>query len=115
MTDTAQVLRALSQKRGSREVIKKGSPEWQERHEQRLAIMREKFQRNPPRLKFTKRSYGKGTRPQDALTPQQLAHAIRIAAKMAAENRDPNPLFIEALETAATFFDEIVENEKPST
>jgi len=39
------------------------------------------------------------------LTPATLAHAIRIAAKMAREAPQSNPLFVEALEVAATHFD----------
>lgn len=92
-------------------MVKKGSSEWLARHEQRLAVMREAFGRKRLRERRVNRAI---TRPRE-LTPQQLAHAIRIAAKMAVQGRTPNPLFIEALEKAATFFDAVAESEKPST
>jgi len=101
--------------------LKKGTPEWQARHEGRLAIMREKFRRDPLRSRATviKRPITVETvisrHPSRVLSPQELAHAIRIAAKMASEGREPNPLFIEALEIAATYFDEVSKAEKHLT
>lgn len=86
----------------------KGSPAWRARHEQRLAVMRAHFGRK----RLQERRVNRTIKRPHSQTPQQLAHAIRIAAKMAAQDRQPNPLFIEALEEAATFFDAIVESEK---
>jgi hypothetical protein len=77
-----------------------------------LEAMREKFKRNPPRTKehvltreriVTERQVIK---PKD-LTAQQLGHAIRIAARDAKERPNYNPLLVEALEIAATYFDDI--------
>jgi hypothetical protein len=77
-----------------------------------LAAMREKFRRNPPRTKehvltrqrtVTEREVVK----PKTLTSRDLAHAIRLAARDAKERPNHNPLFVEALEIAATYFDEL--------
>lgn len=98
-------------------MIKKGSPEWLALHEQRLAIMRAKFHQERLWLRQTaRRGRRRKYSPRDALTPRGLAHAIRIAAKMARDERPThNPAFVEALEVAATFFDDIDTAEQPST
>jgi hypothetical protein len=41
------------------------------------------------------------------LTTATLARAIRIAAEIAKKEQNPNPLFIETLEVAATYFDDL--------
>jgi hypothetical protein len=76
------------------------SPAGRARREADLERMRERFSRYPthrqavtPKAKF--------------LTARELAHAIRIAIKDAKQRVDHNPLYVEALEIAASYFDEI--------
>lgn len=49
------------------------------------------------------------------LTPTILAQAIRIAAKTAEGEPNPNPLYIEALEVAAAHFDALAAAKKRSS
>jgi hypothetical protein len=75
--------------------------------------MRRKWQRDPPR------SEKKVVLEQQMVTvkrvikahnwtPGEIAHAIRIAVKEAqGQRREPNPAFIEALEIAASYFDDL--------
>lgn len=77
-----------------------------------LALMREKFRREPPRsrrrvlVEALKLKEHKALRPQ-SWKPKELAHAIRITSKMAAQEKNVNPLFVEALEIAASYFDDL--------
>lgn len=88
------------------------SPQEREAREAHLAAMRRKWQRNPPRSEkkvITKEqtiTVRQVIKPK-AWQPRELAHAIRIAAKIASEERTPNPLLIEALELAASYFDDL--------
>jgi len=88
------------------------SPQERAEREAHLQAMREKYRRHPPRSQrkaTTERHTPSGrvaTRPQ-SWKPRELAHAIRMAAKIAKEERDSNPFFVEALEIAATYFDEL--------
>jgi transcriptional/translational regulatory protein YebC/TACO1 len=90
--------------------VKRMSSEWLERHDAQLAAMRAHLQRERARLKAS-RSKDRKQRAR-ALTPQNLAHAIRIAAKDAQQRPNHNPLYVEALEAAATYFDEICKRGK---
>lgn len=88
------------------------TPQETERRERHLAAMREKFRRKPPRSQdhFVERQQIITVREHikaKTFTPQELAHAIRIAAKDAKARLNPNPLFVEALELAATYFDDL--------
>ena len=86
------------------------SPIQRARRERELAAMREKYQRTPPRARthtVIKTETTTQTVKAQPLTPKTMAHAIRIAAKMAAAQPDRNPLFVEALEVAATYFDDL--------
>jgi len=78
--------------------------------------MRDKFRREQrPVTKQAKRWRAQHASKTGNIPPQgrrsdvtlgQLAHACRIAAKMAAEQPRPNPLFTDALNLAAEYFDE---------
>ena len=88
------------------------SPQERAAREDQLAAMREKYRRNPPREQMRKLRR-QGASPERRavkarpLTPALLARAIRIAAKDAKERPGHNPLFVEALEIAATYFDDL--------
>jgi hypothetical protein len=75
--------------------------------------MRERYRHNSPRAQMRKlrkqRPLTEGAAKVKArpLTPATLARAIRIAAKDAKERPGHNPLFVEALEIAATYFDDL--------
>jgi len=78
-----------------------------------LTAMREKWRRKSPRVVMRKirkqRPAAQGAVRVKArpLTPATLARAIRIAAELASKKPNPNPLFVEALEVAATYFDDL--------
>lgn len=88
------------------------SPQERVTRERQLAAMREKWRRDPPRSRghvierqqvITVRDHIKPR----SFAPRELAYAIRIAAKDAKERPNHNPAFVEALELAATFFDDL--------
>lgn len=83
-----------------------------DKREAQLAAMRRKWQRNPPRSRghtITRQRVTTETvkvKPK-LFTPGELAHAIRIAAKDAKQRPNHNPVFVEALEIAASMFEEL--------
>lgn len=92
------------------------SPQQVAMREHALAVMRDKFRREQkPVTKVAKRWRAKNAGKTGNIPPHghrsditlgQLAHACRIAAKTAAQQPCANPLFVEALEMAAGYFDE---------
>jgi len=86
------------------------SPQAKAAREAQLAAMREKYRRKPPRtVQRRMRSQGVSSERRAvkarSLTPAMMARAIRIAAKDFKGRPSHNPLFVEALEIAATYFD----------
>jgi hypothetical protein len=88
------------------------SPQELAQREADLQAMRERFRKTPPRSRSPQLTAPHQTRHRRqakplSWKPAQLAHAIRIAAKDAQARPNHNPLFVEALEIAASYFGDL--------